>query len=536
MSTTRLPPLVLLLAAVACGGSEASNPQNSAGTSGRGIGGASGGSPSTKTGGTSGSAGSATTGGTSTAGTSGKAGSATAGGAGGPAFGGGGGSGASTGGTTSGGASGGVGGADGPLTLIKVSDNKRYLATADGKPFFWLSDTAWLLFVQLNRQDTEIYLENRRVSGYTVIQVMVLVNISTKNKHGDSPFSGNNIAAPLVTEGSDPTNDQQYDWWDHADYVIDLAAKKGIYVALVPMWGEPWVPSNSITNITAFSEFLAKRYKDRTNIFWMNGGDRPGDFALDKWNAIGATIDANDPNHLITYHPRGRQHSSTWFHNSAWLDFNMFQTGHAERNTWEFVEKDYVLTPIKPTMDGEPAYEEITVDLDGQVYWTHVDNRRHAYRSVFAGSAGHTYGHNAVWQFNYPGYAAKFHCRNTWQEGIEFAGGAQMQHLKNLMLSRPYFERIPDQTLVAKQGTGSGYLSATRGERYAFVYSVLGDPMEIAMGKIAGAQVKASWYDPRTGISQDAGMKDNAAGTTQVFDPPGEPKAGNDWVLVLDSI
>ncbi len=31
----------------------------------------------------------------------------------------------------------------GSLPRLVVSDNKRFLATADGRPFFWLGDTAW---------------------------------------------------------------------------------------------------------------------------------------------------------------------------------------------------------------------------------------------------------------------------------------------------------------------------------------------------------------------------------------------------------
>lgn len=535
MSLAKCSSFALFVAAVACG-SDDSSPSPSSG----GISGSQGGSSSLATGGVPGAGTSSAPGGATAqagarvAGTSGTAGSLSASGAGGGTAA----AGTSGGASLGGGGAGSVGGASsqGAPSLLKLSDNRRFLATADGSPFFWLADTAWLLFVQLNREDTETYLENRRVRGFNVIQIMVLVNISTTNQQGDSPFQGDSIASPLVTEGSDPMNDQEYDWWDHADYVIDRAADKGIYVALVPMWGQPWVPDNSTADIRSFSEFLGKRYSDRKNVIWLNGGDRPGDFALEKWNAIGETLDANAPNHLITYHPRARGHSATWFNDSSWLDFNMFHTGHAERNTWEFVEEDYKLTPVRPTLDGEPAYEEITVNLDGKVYWNDTDNRRHAYRSVFSGSTGHTYGHNAVWQFNTPGYSAKFHCRNTWQEGIEFPGGAQMQHLKNLMLSRPYFERIPDQSLIAKQGAAMGYLVATRGESYAFVHTVLGDSMEIAMGKIAGAQVRASWYDPRTGMFQEVGAVDNTAGTTQVFDPPGEPKEGNDWVLVLDSL
>jgi hypothetical protein len=37
--------------------------------------------------------------------------------------------------------------AEAQLPLLKVSANKRFFQTAGGKPFFWLGDTGWLLFV-----------------------------------------------------------------------------------------------------------------------------------------------------------------------------------------------------------------------------------------------------------------------------------------------------------------------------------------------------------------------------------------------------
>jgi hypothetical protein len=38
------------------------------------------------------------------------------------------------------------------LPRLKVSDNHRFLVTQDGKPFFYLADTAWELFHRLDRQ------------------------------------------------------------------------------------------------------------------------------------------------------------------------------------------------------------------------------------------------------------------------------------------------------------------------------------------------------------------------------------------------
>ena len=36
------------------------------------------------------------------------------------------------------------------LPRLKVSENHRYLVTDDGRPFFWLGDTAWELFHRLD--------------------------------------------------------------------------------------------------------------------------------------------------------------------------------------------------------------------------------------------------------------------------------------------------------------------------------------------------------------------------------------------------
>ena len=49
---------------------------------------------------------------------------------------------------------------------LKVSANQRYLQTADGKPFFWLGDTGWLLPERLDRAEAQYYLQKCRAAGY----------------------------------------------------------------------------------------------------------------------------------------------------------------------------------------------------------------------------------------------------------------------------------------------------------------------------------------------------------------------------------
>jgi hypothetical protein len=437
------------------------------------------------------------------------------------------------------------------LSGLKISSNARYFTTANNDPFFWLGDTGWLLFSKLDREEAEKYLEDRRQKGFNVIQVMVLHNVSAANVYGDSALVNKDVARPVITEGNSFTDSAQYDYWDHVDFVISKAAEKNLYMALVPVWGSN-VKGGYVNSKQAeqYANFLAERYKNNPNIIWLNGGDIKGSDSLNVWKTIGSTLRAQDPHHLITFHPRGRTQSSEWFHDEPWLDFNMFQSGHRRydqdtakaelrygEDNWKYIQADYQRKPVKPTLDGEPSYEAIPQGLHDttQVYWTDDDVRRYGYWSVFAGACGYTYGHNAVMQMVKPTDSKRaYGAREFWYDALQAPGAVQMVHLKSLMLSRPYAERVPDQSLVAGQGEQYNYLVATRGPDYAMVYTYTGRTMEVNMGKISGKQVKASWYSPRDGGTTEIGTFENQG--RQRFDPPGAPENGNDWVLMLDAI
>lgn len=437
------------------------------------------------------------------------------------------------------------------VPALKVSDNKRYLSTKDGKPFFWLGDTGWLLFSKLTREEVETYLEDRRQKGFNVIQAMGLHTLNVVNIYGDSALVGGNIAKPKVTKGSDVADNEAYDFWDHVDFVIRTAEKKGIYIGFVPLWGGN-VKDKKVTPERAniYATFLANRYKKYSNIIWLNGGDIQGSTGKKVWDVFGKTIRVIDKNHLITYHPRGRTSSSEWFHKDTWLDFNMVQSGHRTyaqdtsakekwhygEDNWRYIQADYQLKPTKPVIDGEPSYEGIPYGLHdvNQPRWTDADVRRYGYWSVFAGAFGYTYGQNSVMQMHRPKYNdTSFGPQEYWYEGMAKPGSFQMKHLKALLLSKPFFERIPDQSLVVDNGQKYEYVVATHGKNYAFLYTYTGRTFKVNMGKIAGKTVKAQWFDPRTGNYQAIGEIENSG--IKTFDAPLEPKDGNDWVLVLES-
>ena len=136
---------------------------------------------------------------------------------------------------------------------------------------------------------------------------------------------------------------------------------------------------------------------------------------------------------------------------------------------------------MKPVLDGEPSYEGIPQGLHNpsEPRWTASDVRRYAYWSVFAGSCGHTYGNNSIMQFYRPGTNPSYGAEEAWWDALGTPGFNQMKYLKNLILSFPYFERIPDQTVIASQN-GERYdrAVATRGKDYILVYNYTARPID----------------------------------------------------------
>ncbi len=435
------------------------------------------------------------------------------------------------------------------LKPLKISANRRFFQTADGRPFFWIGDTGWLLFVKCSREDAVYYLDTRMQQGFNVVQVMVLHDMNnTKNVYGDFALINEDASRPNITEGNDFSDAAAYDYWDHVDFVVDEAAKRGIYMAMVPVWGSN-VKGGHVNRqqAEAYAKFLTDRYKNKSNIIWLNGGDVKGTEGMEVWKVMGDILKQRNPGHLVTYHPRGRTSSSDWFHQESWLDFNMFQSGHKDyaqdtssnetnhygEDNWKFVDVDYKLEPVKPTMDGEPSYENIPHGLHDslQPRWKDEDLRRYAYWSVFAGGAGFTYGENGVMQFNKMGdWTANYGVTKDWKQTIHAPGATQMVYLKNLMLSKPYFERVPAQDAVVNSGERYERVAATRGKGYAMFYVFNGRSFTVAVSKLGFRPSKAAWFNPRNGEMQKLSLQKGQVD----FDPPGEKVNGNDWVLILE--
>ena len=416
--------------------------------------------------------------------------------------------------------------------ILKVSPNGRYFVDQDGKPFFYLGDTAWLLFQRLNRAEVKEYLMDRAGKGFTVIQAYVVRGLDLIHPDGPVSLLG---ATPFIDR--DPTQPNEA-FFKNVDGVIDLANELGLVAGLVvaKSWHVNQHPERVFHPINAytFGKFLGQRYQYNAVLWYVGGDSAPGD-DRETWEAMAAGLkDGSGGRHLVSYHGQGHTSSSEWFHSEDWLDFNSIQSGHRwAANTYEYIVKDYALVPAKPTVDMEPPYENHPTGATPRIDSHQV--RQGAYWNMLAGAAGHGYGaldlfylyQDGDGPFPRDGFM-------PWRKAIAYEGSAQVGYMRRLFESRPWYKLVPDQSVLASgQGEGADHVQAGIAEDTSFLIAYLpqGSPVRIHMDRLSGKKIIARWYDPRQGTFREIGEFENS-GVRDFIAPTQGPQ--DDWVLVLD--
>ena len=257
---------------------------------------------------------------------------------------------------------------------LMVSSNNRYLQFENGRPFFWLGDTGWLVPQHLDRSEVEYYFNKCRRAGYNMVQIQVMDAVPSYNIYGQQSL-------PYGWDFTKADPEGVYSYWDHLDYIVRKAEQNGIYIGMVAIWGSQVQAGNiNAEQAKAYGKFLAERYKNNPNIIWIIGGDIQGNIHPEVWDALATSIKSIDNKHLMTFHPRGRYTSAKWWSKASWMDFHTFQSGHrkygqrmgnkdypipdsTEEDNWMYVDSTWAYKPIKPVLDDEPSYEDIPKGL-----------------------------------------------------------------------------------------------------------------------------------------------------------------------------
>lgn len=413
---------------------------------------------------------------------------------------------------------------------LEIKENYLYM---DNAPFFWLGDTAWLLFEKLSVEEAKLYLDNRKSLGFNVIQCVLLHTY----KDGFS------------CAGKSPLHKA---YWKEVQEIVKYAQEIGLIMGILPAWGA--MMKNNILNeenIDQYTDFLIKLFQPFENIVWILGGDIRGDEYFQLYDRFGKRLKELDSSRLITFHPFGRTGSYQWFKDSTWIDFHMFQSGHrrydqVNLNTWDdklnqddvfgednykYVRKNKSLTS-KPCLDGEPSYEGILQGLHDikEPYWQDYDVRRYAYWSVLEGACGFTYGNNAIMQFHRKGEEGSYGVREEWLEALNMPGGKQMQYLKKLMLSLDFTKGFACPDMVINPKPFYEYISVFAGKDFILCYDYLGKAFSLDLKKYIDKKLTCIWINPEDGTKYSF---DKIEGKEIVTVKPEKREGSNDWILLL---
>ncbi|MEM6287300.1 MAG: DUF4038 domain-containing protein [Bacteroidota bacterium] len=408
-----------------------------------------------------------------------------------------------------------------------LATSGRTLVDADGVPVLLHGDAAWSAIANLTREEQERYLADRRRKGVNAIMTNLIEKAFTdndpgwRNAYGEEPFASR-IDDGYFMDFSVPNEA----YWQRVDAFLDRAEAEGILVVAFPAYlgwqqGEDGWSSflhvNGPDRLRAYGAFLGARYVDQPNLIWAAGGDWGPIGRYDLVDEVAALVEgirSEDTVHLWTAH--GGQQSAVEVYGDLDLDLNTTYR-YPPTSVPEAVYLDYTRAPTTPFVFFEGWYEN--------EWGVSVERLRfQAYAALLGGAGGQFYGNNPVWKFG-----------DGWEAALDDPGALDMVHVGDLMRSRPFARRVPDdarETVPPGRGDrrDGSYLAAARTDDGSTViaYAPTARPIDVAMDRVAGTEAQAWCFDPQTGRSTDLGRVPTSG--RQTF----EPCVDADWVLVLD--
>ena len=418
------------------------------------------------------------------------------------------------------------------LFPLKISENKRYFISQQGKPFLYQADTGWGIFNKLTTKEAVEYLSFRKSQGFNTIMAMLAYSPKDTNVFGQKPFGGE-------VDFSQPNEA----YHNHIIEIINKADSLGLLIVM----SQPWVgccndgfgitPENAIqkngpAKNKGYGQYLGKKFSSCKNLFWILGGDHDPKGDRECLVALAEGLYSTAPKHqLITFHASPSHSSTDLFQYSPWLGFSFIYTYWREKphpafisdltpHVYEAALREWSKSDIMPFVLGESQYEgsgAISNDMGNpQIV------RRQAYWTMLCGGAGHAYGSD-IWNF-----------QSNWREILRYPGAYQMGYLKEFFDQIPWWTLVPDvrhQAVVSGYGdwSKSNYVTTAVSADKKLMISYIPEirPVYVDFGYLSGNSFKCTWFDPATGKT----AKEFTVSTKNVQKVG--PPYGEDWVLMV---
>lgn len=418
---------------------------------------------------------------------------------------------------------------------LKISDNKRYFVTQQGKPFIYHADTGWQVFVKLTTEEAVEYMSARKAQGFNTIQVQIAMEPNQSNRYGDKPFNGD-------VDFSKP-NERFH---DHVKRVLKKADSLGLLVAMTQPWlgccneafgnlPEKPIQKNGPKKNKEYGQYLGKKFSEFKNLLWITGGDNdPKGDRESLFAFIDGLYSAAPKHQLITYHASPPHSSTDLFQYAPWLGFSFIYTYWREKpNSWvvadlqphvyEAALREWSKSDVMPFVLGESQYEGTGKDKDNDMGTAQII-RRQAYWTMLSGGAGEAYGSD-MWYFP-----------SDWRERLKYRGANQLRYFISFFESIPWYTLVPDvrhQAVVAGYGewARNNYVTTAVSLDKKLMVSYLPEiqSLNVDFNYLNGSTFSCYWFNPASG-EKSKQFKITSKSVQKL-----SPQDGDDWVLVVNA-
>ena len=317
---------------------------------------------------------------------------------------------------------------------LQISDSKDHFVK-DGKPFFYLADTAWLAFANATIDDWAEYLDYRKIQGFNALQMIVLPipHDTSESAIGILPFKTDNTGKMDFHA----INDQ---YFDRAQTMLELATERGFLPVLAPLWCNyvegSWASHSfedkvmPLSAVKPYMEYVVDVFSRFDPVYIISGDDNfETEKAGDYYTTMFDVVKQMSPETLTTMHLTSRIDLPNEWADYPHLDFYMYQSGHdLEHQDYPYLHAAvYRGRSIKrPIVNGEPCYEGLgPAGRYGR--FSAFDVRKAIWQSLLSGAkAGVTYGAHGIWSWHVKGMrftsgvwqATPF----EWRSALRFSG------------------------------------------------------------------------------------------------------------------
>ncbi len=376
---------------------------------------------------------------------------------------------------------------------MSVSRSNDYLLR-NGKPFFYLADTVWMVFANLPIEKWEPYLKLRKMQGFNALQISILPVLH------DTSLSEANID-PFLCDPQGNWDFSQYneDYFRKAEKMVAMAVEYGFVPVLGVLWktyvdrrsgaGSPLPAPMPLEVVKTYSEYVVRRFKKYDPVFFISGdtpfeGDHDETYYKESYRAVKRVC----PDALYSMHIAGRRVLPDSYVED--VDFYMYQSGHSaaeQSSSYTLARRFYDMQVKRPIVNSEPCYEgHGKMGGDGLAKFSAFDVRKATWQSLLAGAKmGITYGGHGIWSSHRKGMSFVSLQRSKqkfmpyeWEFGLQLGGAWDVGFAKWVFESFNLFDIDP--ITIAPPDEPEIIVSANKDRTKVVLYSPYTTDFELA--------------------------------------------------------